>query len=313
MSRGSARLRAGDLVEVKTPDEIVATLDVEGASDHLPFMPEMLDYCGRRFRVSRRASTICFSGPGWARGFRTDDVVTLESVRCSGSAHDGCQKQCVIFWREAWLRRVEGAPIVLKANSKNLAEILNRLKISTDPNTYFCQASELSKATDVLSRRQRLKSYLGRLGTGDLNIVQVLKSFRTYVVGKIRRIVAGRHPPGRSESSDTEQSLNLQLGEWVEVKPLRSIMQTLDERGKNRGLYFSPDMHLWCGQRRRVKGRLERIIVDGTGQMRKLRNTVSLEGSTCGCDYMGFDMGACARCELTYWREIWLRRIGPES
>ena len=52
------------------------------------------------------------------------------------------------------------------------------------------------------------------------------------------------------------------------------------------------------------KGRLDKIIVDGTGQMRQLRNTVCLEGSTCGCSYMGFGMGGCARCELTYWREI---------
>ena len=67
MSQRSARLRRGDFVEVKAPDEIVQTLDAEGASDHLPFMPEMLGFCGRKFRVSRRALTICFSGPGSSR------------------------------------------------------------------------------------------------------------------------------------------------------------------------------------------------------------------------------------------------------
>lgn len=315
MSRGNARLRAGDLVQVKTPDEILDTLDVEGSLDHLPFMPEMLEYCGQTFRVSRRASTICFSGPGWARGFRTDDVVTLEGVRCTGTAHDGCQKECIIFWREAWLRKVDGAAVDLTANSPSHTEISTRLKVSTGPNTYYCQASELSKATDALSRRQRVSRYLQRIATTEYNIVQVLKSFQTYLVGKVRRIVAGRYLPRALDSREPEQSLNLQPGEWVEVKPLWNILRTLDTRGKNRGLYFSPDMYLWCGQRRRVKGRLERIIVDGTGQMRTLRNTVSLEGSTCGCDYMGFDMGGCSRCELTYWREIWLRRIerNPDS
>ena len=62
-----------------------------------------------------------------------------------------------------------------------------------------------------------------------------------------------------------------------------------------------------------MKGRLDKIIVDGTGEMRQLRNTVCLEGSTCGCAYMGFDMGGCSRCELTYWREIWLRRSDENS
>ena len=42
MSQRNARLCRGDLVEVKTPDEIVQTLDPERTSDDLPFMPEML-------------------------------------------------------------------------------------------------------------------------------------------------------------------------------------------------------------------------------------------------------------------------------
>ena len=61
------------------------------------------------------------------------------------------------------------------------------------------------------------------------------------------------------------------------MKSLPSIIETLNEKGYNRGLYFSPDMRLWCGKQCRVKGRLDKIIVDGTGQMRQLRNTVCLE------------------------------------
>lgn len=118
----------------------------------------------------------------------------------------------------------------------------------------------------------------------------------------------GVHARGSSGATPIE-SLNLQPGEWVEVKSLRSISETLNEHGFNRGLAFTPDMRRLCGRRLRVRDRLDRIIVDGTGKMRKLRNTVGLEGSTCGCAYMGFGMNDCSRCELTYWREIWLRRL----
>ncbi len=38
----SRELRAGDLVELRPPAEILATLDEGGATDGLPFMPEML-------------------------------------------------------------------------------------------------------------------------------------------------------------------------------------------------------------------------------------------------------------------------------
>src|SRR6202047_5655324 len=131
MGQGNARIRVGDLVEVKTPDEIFRTLDAEGALDHLPFMPKMLEFCGQRFRVSRRALTMCFSGPGSPRGFRADDVVTLDSVRCSGTDHDGCQKACMIFWREAWLRKVENAAGQSQVDLGGMDQLRARLRTTS--------------------------------------------------------------------------------------------------------------------------------------------------------------------------------------
>lgn len=307
MSQRNARLRRGDLVEVRPPDEIMQTLDDDGASNRLPFMPEMLEFCGRRFRVSGRALTICFSGPGSRRAFRPDDVVTLDGLRCSGDAHDGCQKTCMIFWREGWLRKVENMAAQSQVDTRDMDRLRARLKVSTGPKIYYCQASELSKATFPLSRWARVGKYLSGLCAGNFNGFQMARSVATWLFWTVRRMLLGVYARGSSESTPTE-GLNLQPGEWVEVKSMMSIIETLNERADNRGLLFSPDMRLWCGQRCRVKGRLDKIIVDGTGQMRQLRNTVSLEGSTCGCSYMGFGMNGCSRSELTYWREIWLRR-----
>ena len=45
-------LRPGETVQVKSASEILATLDSEGKLDGLPFMPEMLEYCGQTFTVS---------------------------------------------------------------------------------------------------------------------------------------------------------------------------------------------------------------------------------------------------------------------
>ena len=67
----------------------------------------------------------------------------------------------------------------------------------------------------------------------------------------------------------------------------------MDEKAYNRGLYFTPAMGSLCGERHRVERRLEKIIVDGTGEMRQLRNTVFLEGSLCGCACVAF--GGCPR------------------
>jgi len=115
----------------------------------------------------------------------------------------------------------------------------------------------------------------------------------------------GAYGRGTNTSTPTE-SLNLQPGELVEVKSMEGITETLDEKAHNRGLWFSPDQRRLCGQQRRVTRRIDKLIVDGTGEMRRLRNTVYLEGSMCGCCHVAF--GGCPRDEFVYWREIWLRR-----
>src|SRR3989442_12907520 len=56
MNRPRARLRPGDLAEIRAADEILQTLDVDGTLDYLPFMPERVEFCGRRFRTPRPLS-----------------------------------------------------------------------------------------------------------------------------------------------------------------------------------------------------------------------------------------------------------------
>ena len=101
------KLRPGDIVEVKPAADILATLDADGALDAMPFMPEMLQYVGRRFTVSRRVEKICDTIAATGSR-RVHDAVYLEDLRCDGSGHGGCQAGCRIYWKEAWLRRVDG-------------------------------------------------------------------------------------------------------------------------------------------------------------------------------------------------------------
>ena len=52
-------LSAGDWVEVRSKDEILATLDENGRLDGLPFMPQLFKWCGQRFQVHKRAHKTC--------------------------------------------------------------------------------------------------------------------------------------------------------------------------------------------------------------------------------------------------------------
>ncbi len=94
---GSIGLRAGEYVEVRSVEEILATLDERGRYKGLPFMPEMLPYCGKRFQVSKRADKTCdpVHAPWSLR--RLKNVVHLDALRCDGCEHGGCQAGCRFF------------------------------------------------------------------------------------------------------------------------------------------------------------------------------------------------------------------------
>src|SRR5258708_22631488 len=100
------KLSAGDWVEVRGKEEILSTLDDRGQLDGMPFMPEMLQYCGRRFQVHKRAHKTCdYSTPYPYRVRRLDGTVHL-NTRCDVAAHGGCQAGCLLYWKQAWLKPV---------------------------------------------------------------------------------------------------------------------------------------------------------------------------------------------------------------
>lgn len=307
MTPAPLSLRPGDFVEVKSPAEILQTLDGEGTLERLPFMPEMLDFCGKKFRVSKRVVKTCYYNTGSGmRKFPAEDVVLLEGLRCSGVAHDGCQKACTIFWREAWLRRAdESDTIQSSVDPEDSGRLRSRLKTSTGPTTYFCQASEILKATVELSRWERFGKCFSDIRAGNCGVLEMAQRIGIWLFWKTHKLFFGPYARGNQKSTPAE-SLNLQPGEWIEIKPVSAIAETLNEKGYNRGLSFTPAMGRSCGEKYRVRRKLEKIIVDGTGEMRQLHNTAFLEGSMCGCSCIAF--GGCPRDEFAYWRDIWLRR-----
>jgi hypothetical protein len=100
-------------------------------------------------------------------------------------------------------------------------------------------------------------------------------------------------------------SLGLQPGELVQVKSRREIETTLDSLGRNRGLGFSPEMAKFCDCRFRVLRRIERVIIEWSGELRQITNTVILDGATC----TGMARRCCPRDCYHLWRESWLRRV----
>src|SRR5512147_2489270 len=100
------KLKAGEWVCVRSKEEILATLDKNGRYDELPFMPQMLQYCGQKLRVARRAHKLCGTQHPTVSGTMKDAVI-IENLRCDGQGFGGCQAGCLFIWKESWLKRAD--------------------------------------------------------------------------------------------------------------------------------------------------------------------------------------------------------------
>ena len=97
----SPRTRPGDRVQVRSRQEIEATLDRRGRNRGLSFNSEMLRYCGGEFSVLGPVDRIIDERSG--RMLTLRDCLALDEVTCQGDFHQFCPRAIPIYWRQAWL------------------------------------------------------------------------------------------------------------------------------------------------------------------------------------------------------------------
>jgi hypothetical protein len=311
---GQLDLRAGELVEIRSLQEITATLDSRGELESLPFMPEMEMWCGRQARVFRRVDKI-FDWITMSGLRRMRDTVILEGIRCDGSDHSGCQADCPTLWKESWLRRVPRkqklafTQISDSSTRLDLHQFTKRIDAETSEPRFVCQLCKLPEAT-TQTRWNDPGNLYRELMTGNVRIVP----FFTYLAMQFFNAVQRRCGGARFPLLDTSQSqitphaeLNLQPGELVRIKSKHEIEQTLNAQFKNRGLWFDKEMTRFCGGTYRVRARVDRQIDERTGKMITFRTPcITLDGVTATGEYFEF----APLDERIYWREIWLERNG---
>ncbi len=304
----------------------------------MPFMPEMFAFCGQRFQVYRRAHKTCDTVfPVRAR--RVDRAVHLET-RCDGKNHGGCQASCLIFWKEAWLKREtsEGVSSTAGVRPKGVTEAtVWDCAERRDPQgvpVYSCQATRLPYATTRLEWWD-IRQYIEDYRSGNVSLRRMLAGlvYSAYYnlsqagigLGRPMRWLydrlsslwggtlfprtGGTIPEGQLTPA---QALNLQPGELVRVKSHQAILQTISISSmKNRGMCWDAELVPYCGQTRRVLKRVSRIVDEKSGRMVEMKTPcIILDSVVCQSRYSGRRM-FCPRSIYSYWREIWLERVQP--
>ena len=345
----SSEFTAGEWVEVRSREEILSTLDGNGQLDGLPFMPEMLQFCGQRLPVFRRAHKTC-DPPNGLQGRRMAAAVHLDGLRCDGSAHGGCQAGCLMFWKDAWLKKADApaadgraaAPGAQQSVPREGSEAEKVVWAGTrqpdqpaDEPRFVCQSTQIAAATTPLAWHD-LRQYIEDWTSGNVNLTQMIASAMYAVceavataglgIGSAVRCTydtvqtwrgatpypsrTGRVPAGTKTPS---AQLGLQVGELVQVRPYQEILETIDQKGHNRGMVWDGEMVPFCGGTYRVLQRVNRIIDEKTGRMMHMKNEcIQLDGVTCQACYAKYRK-FCPRSIFPYWREIWLRRADSDA
>jgi hypothetical protein len=344
MTWALSRFRTGDLVQVRSRHEILATLDRDGCVDGMPFMPEMLQYCGHVYRVRAVAHKTCETAHQTWKGRRLDATVHLTGLRCDGAAHGGCQAACSLFWKDVWLKPAgdygsngsngsNGSRSHVPACTETQLVALTRLppKAPGDAPRYSCQATKLYEATqplawwdprqyllDVVTRNHSVGHVLRVLWLATLKYLyrRTPRGYRLIKTlhARMHRWLTGRDVPDFEGAIDRNQPtpsgrLDLRAGERVRIKSKEEIVQTIDVTGRNRGLGFDVEMSRYCGDVATVRSSVTTIIDELTGEMRHMKQPcLMLDGVVCNSEYSECRL-LCPRAIPSYWREIWVSRI----
>jgi hypothetical protein len=273
------------------------------------------------------------------------------NLRCDGSAHGGCQAECLLFWKKAWLKPVtanSGLPhfVFEPAASKTsrfgspcTEEAIARAAVHSDAGSelrFSCQATELLSYTKPLpwwDPRQYAEDYM----SGNVSLGRMLEifAFHTYALltrcnnqrwGKLGRWLYDKFQSLRGgvrwplyrgkiplDAPTPRRDLGLEPGDWVRVKTYEKILETLNMANCNRNLSFDRELAPYCGRVFRIRSRVTRFIDEPTGKLKFMKTpALILEGVFCQAFY-GRTRLSCPRSIYCWWREIWLERVSPPA
>lgn len=302
----------GDLVQVKSLAEIESTLDAKRTLAGLPFMAEMESFCGGTYRVHRRVYHVNdMRNKTGLRRLRS--AVTLQDIRCSGAEHGGCQAECQVLWKDAWLAPAQqsSAPKMVERHTLRVESSARPISAGT---VYSCQMTSLWEATEAMSPfdiRQDLRTLI----SGNFTLRAFLIASLTRLFNEVQFIRGGSAYPymppqlaDRAGVATPTAELGLSPGDEVVVRTKDEIARTL-VGGKNRGLWFDREMIRFCQKKARVRRRVTHIIHERTGQMVEMKSpTIVLEDICASGEFLRL----CPQHDYIFWREIWLMRASAD-
>ena len=110
-------------------------------------------------------------------------TVHLEDLRCDGAGHDGCQAACLLYFKEAWLKRADGP----RTEARPAPAVPERLvALTREGERYMCQATEAYRASETIGTGYG--HYLRDVRTGNATTGQVITWEITRLLNKLQNL-----------------------------------------------------------------------------------------------------------------------------
>jgi hypothetical protein len=98
----------GEIVRVKSKNEIYKILDADGKYQRCTFMEGMYDCCGKTYTIMQEIDY--FYEGGLKKMCRGKNLYVLEGITCDGKKGflplEVCNLNCYYFWHGAWLEKI---------------------------------------------------------------------------------------------------------------------------------------------------------------------------------------------------------------
>ena len=98
----------GDIVRVRSQQEIRSILDYYEKYMGCLFIDEMYEHCGKICKVLKTVDY--FFDEAKQKMTKCKDIVILEEVQCSGRQRlyrESCDRSCFFFWHKDWLQKID--------------------------------------------------------------------------------------------------------------------------------------------------------------------------------------------------------------
>lgn len=99
------KIKPGDLVKIRSREEIKSSLNHWNQLKGCAFMEEMWQYCNGKYRVFKKVNQFLDERDYLVK--KCDGIFLLEGLICEGTKDFGrCDRACFYFWRKEWLEKV---------------------------------------------------------------------------------------------------------------------------------------------------------------------------------------------------------------